>query len=402
MESPSYQLSQQQLKIEKLVYGGEGLSRGPEGVVLVPFTLAGETVEVNVGAQEKGVLRGRLTAVEEASAERVEARCSYFTRCGGCHYQHASYEAQLAAKRAILEETLLRFAKLTPAEPIEVIAGEPWQYRNRIQVHFEEGRMGFRAMGSRSLVEIDHCPISSPKLNECLGKLAEMARSSRWPSFLRTLEVFTNEEAVQLNVVETERPVAKRFFEWCAEEMRPLENGPLNYGGFQVSKGSFFQVNRFLIERLVAEVIGEESGELALDLYAGVGLFSLPLARRFGRVIAVESGSGAIRDLEANAGRIEETLEASKSSVDQFLETFAEPCELVVADPPRAGLGKLAVKRLIALAPARMVLVACDPATLARDLASLLGAGYALERLTMVDLFPQTYHIETVAKLRKI
>jgi 23S rRNA (uracil1939-C5)-methyltransferase len=151
----------------------------------------------------------------------------------------------------------------------------------------------------------------------------------------------------------------------------------------------------------VAEVTGEEQGATALDLYAGVGLFSLPLAQRFQRVIAVESGSGAIRDLEANAATIEQTIEAGKSSVDQFLETFAEPCDLVVADPPRAGLGKLAVKRLLALAPKRITLVACDPATMARDLAPLLAAGYALERLVLIDLFPHTYHIETIAKLRK-
>jgi len=202
--------------------------------------------------------------------------------------------------------------------------------------------------------------------------------------------------------VETERPVAKRFFEWCAEEIQSLVAGPLNYAGFQVSKGSFFQVNRFLIDRLVDEVVGNETGGTALDLYAGVGLFTLPLARKFERVIAVESGSGAVRDLELNAAKIEQTVESAKSTVDQFLEDFSEPCDLVVADPPRTGLGKLAVKRLIALAPRRMVIVACDPATLARDLVPLLTAGYAIERLTMVDLFPHTYHIETVAKLMKI
>jgi 23S rRNA (uracil1939-C5)-methyltransferase len=393
-------LSQQQLKIEKLVYGGEGLSRGPEGVVLVPFTLAGETVEANVGAQEKGVLRGRLLSVDEPSADRVPPRCEYFTHCGGCHYQQGAYEAQLAAKRAILEETLLRFGKITAPGSIDIISGDPWGYRNRIQLHFEDGRMGFRAARSKTLVEIDHCPISSPKLNECIGKLALMVRNTRWPRFLRTVELFTNEESVQLNVLETERPVAKRFFEWCAGEIQPFAMAPLNYAGFQVSKGSFFQVNRFLVDRLVKEVTGAEEGGTALDLFAGVGLFSLPLAKRFQRVIAVESGSGAIRDLEANAGRIAETVESAQSSVDQFLESFAEPCDLVVADPPRAGLGKLAVKRLIALGPKRITLVACDPATLARDLAPMLSAGYALEKLVMIDLFPHTYHIETVAKLK--
>jgi 23S rRNA (uracil1939-C5)-methyltransferase len=402
MESPSYQLSQQQLTIEKLIYGGEALSRGPEGVVLIPYTLAGETIVADVGAQEKGVLRGKLVRVETPSADRVAPRCPYFTVCGGCAYQHADYPAQVAAKRAILAETLLRFAKLTDPGQIDVIAGDHWQYRNRIQLHFEGGRMGFLAAGSRRLVEIDHCPISSPKLNECIGKLASMVRNTRWPNFLRTLELFTNEESVQLNVVETGRPVAKRFFEWCAEQLPDLIMGPLNYAGFQVGKGSFFQVNRFLIDPLVAEVTAREAGGTALDLYAGVGLFTLPLARRFQRVIAVESGSGAVRDLEANAARIEQTVEASQSTVDNFLETFAEPCDLVVADPPRAGLGKLAVKRLVALAPHRIVIVACDPATLARDLVPLLAAGYAIEKLVMIDLFPHTYHIETVAKLKKI
>ncbi len=402
MESPSYQLSQQQLTIEKLVYGGEGLSRGPEGVVLVPYTLAGETVTADVGAPQKGVRRASLVRIETPSSDRVAPPCEYFTTCGGCHYQHANYAAQLAAKRAILEETLVRFAGLAAPVPIEMVTGEPWQYRNRIQLHFENGRMGYWSARSQSLVGIDHCPISSPQLNQCIGKLAAMVKNSRWPRFLRTLELFTNEEAVQLNVVETERPVAKRFFEWCAEEIPSFVMGPLNYAGFQVSKGSFFQVNRFLIDRLVEEVVGKEKGTAALDLYAGVGLFTLPLAGRFERVIAVESGSVAVRDLEANAGRIEQTVEAGRSSVEEFLASFADPCDLVVADPPRSGLGKRVVKRLVELSPRRMVIVACDPVTLARDLAAILAAGYTVEKFVLIDLFPHTYHIETVAKLQKI
>lgn len=401
MKDPSYQLSQQTLKIEKLVYGGDGLSRGPEGVVLAPFTLAGETVEAEVGAPRKGVRRGRVLSVEQPSADRVEPRCPYFIRCGGCQYQHMAYDAQLTAKRAILEEALLRGARIAPPTPIEVISAEPWLYRNRIQLHFDGGHLGFRAAHSRALVEINQCPVSSPKLNKCIAKLAAMVKDPRWPSFLRTVELFTNEEAVQLNVVESERPVARRFFDWCAEEIPGLEMGALSYAGFQVSKGSFFQVNRFLIDALVAQVVGEEHGGTALDLYAGVGLFSLPLVARFERVIAVESGSGAIRDLGANASRVEQTIEAANTTVDRFLEGFEGACDLVVADPPRAGLGKLAVKRLIALSPRRIVLVACDPATMARDLAPLVAAGYRLDKVTLIDLFPQTYHIETVVKLEK-
>ena len=399
-------MNSQSLEIEKLVYGGEGLSRGPGGVVLVPFTLPGERVMADVGAVQKGVRRGTLVGVEQASQDRVNALCPYFTNCGGCHYQHASYEPQLAAKRAILEETLARVARITPPGPVELISAEPWNYRNRIQLHFDKRRMGFRAARSHSLVEIDQCPISSPKLNECIGKLAGMVKDPRWPEFLESVELFTNEESVQLNVIETQRPVAKRFFEWCAEEIQPLASEALSYPAagarYRVSKGSFFQVNRYLIDRLVEEVTGTESGDTALDLYSGVGLFSIPLAQRFRRAIAVESGSTAMRDLEANAGQIEQTLEASKGSVDSFLQEFAQPCDLVVADPPRAGLGKLAVKRLIALGPKRLTIVACDPATLARDLAPLLAGGYTLTKVVMIDLFPHTYHIETVAKLLRI
>jgi 23S rRNA (uracil1939-C5)-methyltransferase len=394
-------LTQLQLKIEKLVYGGDGLSRGPEGVVLTPFTLAGETVEAEVGTPEKGVRRGHEARIIERSPDRLEAKCPYFMRCGGCHYQHAGYEAQLAAKRAILEETLLRVAKITLPGPIGMISGEPWKYRNRIQLHFGDGRMGYRAARSREIVEVDECPISSPKLNECIARLARMVKSPQWPRFVQSLELFTNEERVQLNVVETGRPVAKRFFDWCGEEIAGFEMGALEYGGFRVSKGSFFQVNRFLVDRLVEEVTGGQSGGTAVDLFAGVGLFSLPLAKSFERVIAVESGAGAVRDLEANAERIEQTIEAARSTVDRFLESFGESCDLVVADPPRSGLGKIAVKRLMAVGPRRIVLVACDPATMARDLGPLLGSGYGIESVAMVDLFPQTYHIETVVKLVK-
>src|ERR1051325_11988044 len=201
--------------------------------------------------------------------------------------------------------------------------------------------MGYRAGRSHALIAIDHCPISSPRLNECISRLSLMTKDPRWPRFLRTLELFTNEETVQLNVAETGRPVARRFFEWCAAEIGQSEPGVLQYGAFQVSKGSFFQVNRFLIERLVEEVTAAETGGTALDLYAGVGLFSVSLAQRFQKVIAVESGSGAVRDLEMNARRAgsdaEHRIVAHKTTVDEFLAGYADACDLVIADPPRAG-----------------------------------------------------------------
>jgi 23S rRNA (uracil1939-C5)-methyltransferase len=232
-----------------------------------------------------------------------------------------------------------------------------------------------------------------------------MLRDPRWPRFVRSLEVFTNETQLQLNVLETDRPVARRFFEWCAEKMPDLVPGALDYPAagwlYRVSGGSFFQVNRYLIDAMVETVLENAQGESALDLYAGVGLFSLPLARRFGKVTAVESGAAAVGDLRFNAERAGIAVDAHQVSVDVFLSNAAAAPEFVLADPPRAGLGKRAVEQLVRLVPAHLTIVACDPATLARDLAGLMAGGYRLERLTMIDLFPQTFHIEAIAQLRK-
>ena len=388
------------IEVEKLVYGGDGLARVDGEVILTSFVAAGETAEIEREPKRSGITRGRLHEVVTASPDRVTPPCPYFRRCGGCHYQHLSYEAQLAAKRAILIETLARTGKME-APPIAVIAGEPYGYRNRIQLHFEEGRLGYREARSHQLCAIDQCPISSPELNKCIQALNRMMRARRWPSFLRVAELFTNENEVQFHVLETERPIAQKFFDWLKEEISGLMVGALEYEGYRVSYGSFFQVNRFLVKALSETVLGDARGGAALDLYAGVGLFSVPLANRFERVTAVESGTGATRDLAFNASRAGARIEVVEQNVDLFLAQLREAPDLVLADPPRTGLGKAVVRRLIELAPREIVVVACDPSTLARDGQTLLAEGYQLDHLTMVDLFPQTYHIETVARFRR-
>jgi 23S rRNA (uracil1939-C5)-methyltransferase len=208
-----------------------------------------------------------------------------------------------------------------------------------------------------------------------------------------------------LNVIETGHPVARRFFDWCLEKMPDLVPGALDYpaGGalYRVSGGSFFQVNRYLIERIVEAALESAEGESALDLYAGVGLFSLPLAQRFRTVAAVESGGNAARDLQFNAERAGVTIDARQSSVETFLAGMTAVPDFVLADPPRSGLGKTVVAHLIRLGPRQITIVACDPATLARDLAGLLAAGYRMESVTMVDLFPQTFHIEAIVRLQR-
>lgn len=390
-----------EVQIGKLVYGGEGLARVDGQVLLTPFVLPGERVTVRTQQVKTGLLRGSSVQVLDASPRRVIPQCEYFGTCGGCDYQHAEYAYQLEQKKAILRETLQRLGGIEFADGIHTISGPEWEYRNRIQLHFADGNVGFHRAGSHELCAIDHCPISSPKLNEVIGKLAWAVKRPEWPKFLRSLEVFTNESDVQLNIVDTTRPVAARFFEWCETFIVGVAKNAISYEAhghnFQISRGSFFQVNRFLVDQLVDEVLRDAHGAKAIDLYAGVGLFSLPLAQQFYEVEAIERGGPAYRDLEANT---EQRVKTYKSSAEEFLVGIESAPDLIVADPPRAGLEKDATAELLRLKPAALKIVSCDPSTMARDVKKLLEA-YRIARLTLVDLFPQTYHFEVVVHLER-
>ena len=387
--------------MEKLVYGGEGLARLDGRVVFTPFVLPGERIRAQARQEKPGLVRAQAVEVLAPSPERVAAPCEYFARCGGCHYQHAPYDFQMQAKRAILVEELRRLGKIEPPGEIGIVQGEPWGYRNRAQLHVENGRLGFREARSHRLCSIDHCPISSPGVNDAIRTLVSMQRDGRWPRFVRSLEVFTDERQVQLNVLDTERPVARRFFDWAAELIPGMVTGALDYEGrFRVSSNSFFQVNRFLHDRLAEAALEGLEGETALDLYAGVGLFSMPLARQFRKVMAIESGGGAVRDLQFNAERAGlANLKSEQRPAEEDLAGVSRAPDRVVVDPPRAGIGKSVVERLLQVRPRQLVIVACDPSTLARDLSGLVGGGYRIAKMTLVDLFPQTFHMETVVRL---
>jgi 23S rRNA (uracil1939-C5)-methyltransferase len=394
------------LRIEKLVYGGDGLGRVDGQVALVPYVNRGDLVTIQPERVNAGLLRGGDPELVESSPGRAVPKCEYFGfgKCGGCHYQHLEYSVQVLEKKAILAETLQRQGGFTYEGEIRTLTGEPWYYRNRIQLHFEDGTAGYRRSASHEIYPVAHCEISSPVLNEVIRKLQAAVKQDSWPKFLRSLEVFTNEEQIQLNVVESNRPVSKRFFDWCKSFLPNVADGPITYeaGGirFRISGGSFFQVNRFLIEPLMQEVLGSAEGDTAVDLYSGAGLFSIPLGRRFKQVTSVERGGSAFRDLEFNARENGVELKAYKSTAEEFLREFRSSPDLLIADPPRTGLGKEATAELLRLMPSTMVIVSCDPTTLARDLRALLPS-YEVTDLTVVDLFPQTYHIETVAKLQK-
>ena len=379
--------------IEKWVYGGDGLARLDGRVVLTPFVLPGETARVQLGDK----VHAELLEIVNPSAERTAPPCAVFTKCGGCHYQHAPYEFQLARKVEILREQLSRVGKIAFEGEVKVISGPALGYRNRAQFHVADGRIGYLAAGSHNLVPLERdCPTISPRLNRELAAMRERLSDPRFPRFARAIEIFTNETAVQVNVIESDQPVARRFYDWCESQVA-LEY-PTSVGSFRVSPKSFFQVNRFLIDQLVEASIGGQAGDSALDLYAGAGLFALPLAKSFHKVTAVEVGGAAAHDLAFNAERAgNAAIQVEYARVEDYLARLEKAPDFVVADPPRAGLGKEVVGHLNRLKAPAVTIVSCDPATLARDLAALTG--YKLKSLTLVDLFPQTYHLETVARL---
>jgi 23S rRNA (uracil1939-C5)-methyltransferase len=390
------------VEVEKLIYGGDSLSRVNGQVLLTPFALPGEQIEVDTEPGKGKVLRGRRPTVLRASNHRIQPSCEYFTRCGGCHYQHADYEYQVEQKIGILKETLSRLGGIAFESEIHSLTAEPWGYRNRVQLHFEHRQVGFHRAESHKLCPITHCPISSPTLNSVISVLSDAVKRPEWPAFLRGLEIFTNETDIQFHITETGKPVASRFFSWCAELIPHLVPESLEYPAagnhLRVSRGTFFQVNRFLTDALVEEVTGSYSGDHVVDLYAGAGLFSLPFSNRFETVTAVERGTSAYRDLEHNSQDRSPQVVTEQASTEEYLRELTEPPSLIVADPPRAGLGPDVTAELLRIKAPEMVLVSCDPATLARDL-KVISTAYDMRRITLVDLFPQTFHFETVVHL---
>ena len=437
-----------------MIYGGDGLAHLPADAsgrgkaVFVPFVLAGEKIEASLTGQKPGFARAHAHQIIEPSSRRVQPGCPYFGPCGGCHYQHTSYEHQLEIKQQILRETLRRTAKLELRVDIQVHPSPPWNYRNRSRLQIQtspEFKAGYFKMGSHELLAVERCPISSPLINQAIAALWQSGRDGKIPGGVREIEFFANADDSELLVEvftgEESRRAALR--QW-AEQLRAslpqivglvvfreissrgsvsqeklLASGAdhLTYrtqkSAYRVSAGSFFQTNRYLIDELVRIVCEGQSGELALDLYAGVGLFSTALAGDIRHIVSVEPSQTSSGDLAYNQSSNGEVVQAtteqylargeSKGRVGKgevLTHTLHTP-DLAVVDPPRSGLGERVARGLATLGAPRVVYVSCDPATLARDLVPLLAAGYGIQQVHLVDLFPQTFHLETVVHLAR-
>jgi 23S rRNA (uracil1939-C5)-methyltransferase len=465
------------LTIEKLIYGGDGLARLPADLpttdpstadprkdqdknndkdeasprgkaVFLPFVLAGERIEASLVEEKPGFARAMVDAVIEPSAQRVQPACRYFGRCGGCHYQHASYEHQLQIKKEILCETLRRTAKLELPFDIDVHASPPWNYRNRSRLQVRvtpKFAAGYFKLASHELLAIEECPISSPLINRGIAALWQSGRTGKVPEGVREIEFFANGDDTELLVDVRCAGAARRAAvrEWAEEfhavmheiegvvafrEANPgdrkaraqeilvaVGNPHLTYqtqrAAYRVSAGSFFQTNRHLTDKLVELVTKGQFGQLALDLYAGAGLFSTALACDFRHIVSVEMSQTSSTDLSYNRSSNGEVVRATaeqylgraknprRGGKDAIIPGNPNKPDLVVVDPPRSGLGERVGRQLAGLGAPRVIYVSCDPATLARDLVTLLAAGYRVEQAHLVDLFPQTYHLESIVHL---
>jgi 23S rRNA (uracil1939-C5)-methyltransferase len=434
------------LTIEKLIYGGDGLARLPADdrgrgkAVFVPFVLAGEKIEAAITEEKPGFARGQAVAIIEPSPHRIQPPCPYFGRCGGCHYQHASYEHQVEIKKEILRENLRRIAKLELECEIQLHPSPPWNYRNRSRLQVRtrpEFAAGYYKFASHELLPVKECPISSPLINRGIAALWQAGQEGKAIEGVREVEFFANADDTKLLIEflcapEVPRAAVRAWGEELCASMpevagvvafRERQKGvqeplvavgasELTYktksAAYRVSAGAFFQTNRFLTDELIDIVTAGCSGDLVLDLYAGVGLFSTALAGDIRHTVSVEmsqiSSSDLRYNLPVNGKAVQATTEQYLTgrkdqgrSANGALPT-SKP-DLIVVDPPRSGLGEAVARALATLGAPRVTYVSCDPATLARDLVALRSAGYRVEQLHLVDLFPQTYHLESVVQL---
>lgn len=437
-----------ELKIEKLVYGGDGLARLPADehgrgkTVFLPYVLPGEKVDATLLQNRSGFARAWLNSVLTPSPGRVVPECPYFGRCGGCQYQHIDYEAQLRYKADILRETLRRTAKLELGVEIQRHSSQPWRYRNRTRMrtrHSPDFALGYFRANSHELLPVETCPISSPLINEGIASIWELGKGGQVPDSVHGLQFFADHEDNAMLVEIYVRPgteqrklsdIGSALTAWVSAikgvvlfATSPVEDESQTLGllssipgetsiavgedrlvyhaaghDYRVSGGSFFQTNRFLIDELVTVVTGEAAGQTAFDLYTGVGLFTVPLSAKFSQTIAVEASPQAVADLQHNAPA---NVQVVRATTEAFLQTQAAKFkpDYILLDPPRGGLGEKATIALCRTSASRVTYVSCDPATLSRDLRLLLESGFTVEQAHLFDLFPQTAHIETVLRL---
>lgn len=413
----------QKVTFEKLVFGGDCLGRLPDGrAVFVPFALPGEVAEIEITESKERFARGRVVNLLVKSPDRIEAPCPYFTICGGCHYQHLDYAQQLKLKQGLVKDQLERIGKLTNLPEIPMTASAtPFGYRNQVQLHptILEGAdanlsLGFKQANSDAVLPIERCLLISEEMNALLSQIelepySDLSRIAiRNDSDGELMLVFEgkSDEPPDLSI---ELPVSSAFIGPDGQCLNLSGNDALVFTvlgkEFLVSPESFFQVNLPVSEEMIKHVLSQiepRQNLEVLELYSGVGLFTRFLAPHASQLTAIESSPSACFDFVTNLDEFD-NISLYEGAVEDVLPGLLEqiaPVDLVVLDPPRAGLNVKARQALIDLAPHQIIYISCDPSTLARDLKRLTQNDYEVESIQAFDMFPQTYHVETIVGIR--
>jgi len=432
------------IPLSTLAFGGDAIGRVPEDnlhaglAVFVPYALPGETVRLRLLEVKSGHARGELLEVLDPSPDRVIPRCPHYfsiqnqhstiynSSCGGCHYQHLSYPEQLAAKTAILRDQLERIGGLKdPALLPAVASPSPWNYRNHIQFHLTpQGKLGFEAHRSHRVIPIRECHLPEAPINQLwpqleLEALPGLERVSlRLGAGEEMMLILEGGDPQSLELTIEELPISAVHLGPAGrmvmagvealgievEALRPNPGGSIPgdlplHRSFRVSADSFFQVNTAQAGMMVAHLLSNlplTPTTTLLDVYCGVGLFSAFLASRVGRLVGIEISPSACQDFEMNLNEFD-NVELYEAAAEEALPALDLRPDVILIDPPRAGLGLPALDGLVNLSPQILAYVSCDPATLARDAHRLVANGYHLRQITPFDLFPQTYHIESIS-----
>jgi 23S rRNA (uracil1939-C5)-methyltransferase len=402
-----------EVTIEKLVYGGAGFARHQGKVVFVPFSVPGDHLVVRKIEEKKSFIRAGIVQVAKPGDGRVQPACPHFGKCGGCHWQQLDYARQVDVKRQILEEIFPHRFPQTRAFPIPMRAcPQPFGYRSRARVQIrgagEQASIGFFRPGSHSVEDIESCPLFRKSLNEALSSLRQFKIKADTDSMPQEMDMACSEEEDTWATARTDPAMDEGITTLLGTRRREgvILKRKVRQFIYDVTASVFFQANDFMVAELVELVQSlakQASPGRALDLFAGVGLFSLPLAGMFSGVVAVENSPPSSRLCSRNARNSGlGNIEAVCADVSPWLESQeSSSFDLIVLDPPRAGAGPEVMKQISRLSPKNIIYVSCDPQTLIRDLAMVSPREYKISMVEGLDMFPQTYHFETVVHMER-
>ncbi|HXI23033.1 MAG TPA: class I SAM-dependent RNA methyltransferase [Pyrinomonadaceae bacterium] len=402
-----------EVTIERILPGGLGLAHADGRTVMVALAAPGDRLRVRVERVKGSVAFASIEEIIEPSPDRSAPPCPYFGRCGGCDFQQMNYETQLAAKKEIIRDCLHRIAKIDAPDFQIVAAPNQWHYRSRAQWQFDADgkRLGYFESGSRRVCDVTDCAVLVPELQWVLEDMRAGMADESLASDARYFRAIAGDGTAvvaagfeRAHRTSHQQPAHEHSASSTEEEIGEVTR-TIAGETYRLGAESFFQTNVDLLPQLIEEAIGQQHGDTAVELYCGVGLFTVPLARRFKDVTGVEDDADATEFAQQNLAHADlSNAEVEKSDVGNWLARnehnprFA-PLDFVLLDPPRAGAESRVISGILKLKPKRLCYVSCDPATLARDLSKIIAGGYSLDSILAFDMFPQTHHVETVVHL---